>query len=109
MINALKIGKVKDITNNKYSQTLTTKQARWNNAGLIKDGGRYRYLTPLECYLLMGFEKEDYLKAKEVTSITQLYKQAGNSIVVDVLEAILKNLLLKPTEFEGQMTIFDYL
>lgn len=95
MINALKIGKVKDITNNKYSQTLTTKQARWNNAGLIKDGERYRYLTPLECYLLMGFEKEDYLKAKEVTSITQLYKQAGNSIVVNVLEGILKELLCK--------------
>lgn len=109
MINALDIGKVKDITNNQYSQTLTTKQARWNNAGLIKENGRYRYLTPLECFLLMGFEKEDFLKAQKVTCITQLYKQAGNSIVVNVLEAILKNLLLEPSEFEGQMTIFDYL
>lgn len=43
--------------------------------------------------VLMGFYDEDFEKAAKVNSNTQLYKQAGNSIVVDVLEAILGNLL----------------
>ena len=54
---------------------------------------RIRKLTPCECYMLMGFDKEDYIKASKVNSNAQLYKQAGNSIVVQCLEAILKNLL----------------
>lgn len=41
----------------------------------------------------MGFSDEDFEKARAVNSDTQLYKQAGNSIVVDVLVAILRNLL----------------
>ena len=41
----------------------------------------------------MGFGDEDYERAAKVNSNTQLYKQAGNSIVVNVLEAILYNLL----------------
>lgn len=41
----------------------------------------------------MGFTDEDYENAKEVNSETQLYKQAGNSIVVNVLEAIFKEML----------------
>lgn len=41
----------------------------------------------------MGFTDEDYEKAKEVNSDSQLYKQAGNSIVVNVLEAIFKEML----------------
>lgn len=54
---------------------------------------RIRRLTPLECWRLMGFSDEDFMKAKNVpTSDTQLYKQAGNSIVVTVLERIFKNL-----------------
>ena len=93
MLKALATGKVKDITNNQYCQTLTTKQARWNNAGLIKVGDKYRYLTPLECFLLMGFDKSDFEKASQVCGNSQLYKQAGNSIVVNVLESILSNLL----------------
>lgn len=54
---------------------------------------RIRKLTPCECYMLMGFDKKDYIKASKVNSNAQLYKQAGNSIVVNVLENILKNLL----------------
>lgn len=54
-----------------------------------------RKLTPQECWRLMGFDDEDFYKAEKVNSNTQLYKQAGNSIVVNVLEAIFKNLLLK--------------
>lgn len=54
---------------------------------------KIRRLTPKECWRLMGFDDEDCEKAEKVNSNTQLYKQAGNSIVVNVLEAILKNLL----------------
>ena len=149
MLKALESGKVKDITDKQYSQTLTTKQARWNNAGLIKSNnyvnkkyeeyinenneipkyfnpynkkkisnisptqttqcgsttssstitinqqnGIYRYLTPKECWRLMGFDDEDFEKASKVNSNTQLYKQAGNSIVVNILVEILKKLIL---------------
>lgn len=63
---------------------------------------RIRKLTPKECYRLMGFCKRqpdgtfddtDYERARSVNSESQLYKQAGNSIVVDVLEAIFKEML----------------
>lgn len=60
----------------------------------VLDGFRIRKLTPKECWRLMGFDDEDFDKAKSAgLSNTQLYKQAGNSIVVNVLEAILTNLL----------------
>ena len=55
---------------------------------------RIRKLTPKECWRLMGFDDSDFEKATKVNSNTQLYKQAGNSIVVNVLEAILKELLI---------------
>lgn len=50
---------------------------------------RIRKLTPRECWRLMDFSDEDFNKAEEVNSNTQLYKQAGNSIVVNVLVAIM--------------------
>ena len=54
------------------------------------DGIRIRKLTPRECWRLMGFDDEDFDKAKAAgISNTQLYKQAGNSIVVNCLEAII--------------------
>jgi len=53
---------------------------------------RKRRLTPKECYRLMGFDDTDFEKASAVNSNTQLYKQAGNSIVVNVLEEIFKEL-----------------
>ena len=60
-----------------------------------------RKLTPRECWRLMGFDDIDFYKAKEVgISDTQLYRQAGNSIVVNVLTGVLKNLLLKGDENE---------
>lgn len=55
---------------------------------------RIRKLTPRECWRLMGFDDEDFDKARAVNSDTQLYKQAGNSIVVNVLEAIMGNMNL---------------
>jgi len=55
---------------------------------------RIRKLTPRECWRLMGFGDDDFDKAKATgNSDTQLYKQAGNSIVVNVLEEIFKKLL----------------
>lgn len=53
---------------------------------------RVRRLTPKECYRLMGFSDEDFEKARKVVSEGQLYKQAGNSIVVNVLMAIFENM-----------------
>ena len=55
---------------------------------------RIRKLTPRECWRLMGFDDEDFDKARAVNSDTQLYKPAGNSIVVNVLEAIMGNMNL---------------
>ncbi len=54
---------------------------------------RIRKLTSKECWRLMGFDDADYNKASKVCSETNLYHQAGNSIVVDVIYYILKNLL----------------
>jgi DNA (cytosine-5)-methyltransferase 1 len=60
---------------------------------MIEGNIRIRKLTPTECYKLMGFEAEDCKKASEGgISNSQLYKQAGNSIVVNVLEAIFTEL-----------------
>jgi DNA (cytosine-5)-methyltransferase 1 len=77
-------------TNENISQCLTEPH---HNSQRLFDGLRIRKLTPKECWRLMGFDDEDFEKAAKVNSNTQLYKQAGNSIVVNVLEAILKNLL----------------
>ena len=58
-----------------------------------KNEERIRKITSKECWRLMGFDDEDFDKASKVCSDAQLFKQAGNSIVVDVLVAIFKNLL----------------
>lgn len=75
---------------NTISQTLCDPT---HNSQRLWDGLRIRKLTPKECWRLMGFDDSDFEKAEKVNSNTQLYKQAGNSIVVNVLEAIFKNLL----------------
>ena len=54
---------------------------------------RIRKLTPLECWKLMDFTEADFRRAEEVNSNTQLYKQAGNSIVKAVLMAIFKQMM----------------
>ena len=66
--------------------------------GVVNKNLRIRKLTPKECWRLMGFADEDFEKARKVNSDTQLYKQAGNSIVVDVLVAIFRNLLTSEYE-----------
>ena len=62
---------------------------------IIGTNYRIRKLTPKECWRLMSFDDSDFDKAKASgVSDSQLYKQAGNSIVVKVLEGILRNLLI---------------
>ena len=83
-----------------YVWTITTKQMRCPNSGIVSIGnGRYRLLTERECWRLMGFSDEDFDNAEKAHPRRQnylngtLYHQSGNSIVVDVLEAIFKELL----------------
>jgi DNA (cytosine-5)-methyltransferase 1 len=77
-------------TTSHISQTITEPH---HNTQRLFDGLRIRKLTPKECWRLMGFTDEAFDKANQVNSNTQLYKQAGNSIVVNVLVEIFRNLL----------------
>lgn len=64
---------------------------------------RIRKLIPLECWRLMGFSDEDFHKAEKTNSSTQLYKQAGNSIVKNCLIAIFGQM------WEGKENVYkDY-
>ena len=60
---------------------------------MIVTGKRIRKLTPLECWRLMGFSDADFRKAESRSSNTQLYKQAGNSIVKNVLIAVFGQMI----------------
>ena len=72
------------------SNTITTVQ---KDNYVVETTYRIRKLTPRECFRLMGMRDDDIDKIQEAgISNTQQYKLAGNSIVVDVLEAIFKNL-----------------
>ena len=82
-----------EINKNGTSNTITTVQK--DNYAVELPKCRIRKLTPKECWRLMGFEDSDFEKAASVNSNSQLYKQAGNAIVVDVLEAIFKQMFLK--------------
>lgn len=80
----------------KISDLCPTQRASRSGIKVINtESFRIRKLTPKECWRLMGQDDEDFAKAESVCSNTQLYKQAGNSIVVNVLEAIFSNLLIK--------------
>lgn len=69
--------------------TITTNKGEGQK--VATDNFRIRKLTPLECWRLMGFDDDDFYKAQNVgISNSQLYKQAGNSIVVNVLQAIFR-------------------
>ena len=73
--------------------TLTTRPEGFKTAILPFSQLRIRKLTPLECWRLMGISDEDYEKTKRASvSQSQLYKQAGNAIVVDVLEGLFNQL-----------------
>ena len=76
-------------SDNGLSPTLTTNKGEGNK---ILSNLRIRKLTPKECFRLMGFSDENFEAAEKMVSNSQLYKQAGNSIVVDVLYYILVEL-----------------
>lgn len=106
------------IINEIFVNTVTTKQDRNPNSGLItyKNHARgkvkWRYLTPRECFKLMGFEETDFervisnnpqmTKNRKLYSTEKLIKMAGNSIVVDVLEALFKQIMYINKEFFGE-------
>lgn len=85
-------GRLKAI--DEYAWTITTKQLRCPNSGIIDiGGGKFRLLTPKECWLLQGYDAQDYEQASKVNGKTALYKQAGNSIPVPIFESIFEVLL----------------
>lgn len=94
MFNPYNDKEIKDIA---PTQTANCGCSTSSAAVLISEDGKnylkIRKLTPLECWRLMGFDDKDFYKAKNSgISDSQLYKQAGNSIVVKVLEKIFLNL-----------------
>ena len=81
---------------NGLSPTLNTMQGGNRQPKIVERAHEFRIrkLTPLECWRLMGFEDTDFWKVKNSgISNSQLYKMAGNSIVVNVLRAIFRELL----------------
>lgn len=90
-----------EFNKNGTSNTLTTVQ---KDNYLVEPEFRIRKLTPLEYWRLMGFNDDDFHKAKNTgLSDTQLYKQAGNSIVVQVLEGVFRQLFI-----EGETMDIDF-
>lgn len=72
--------------------TLSAGTHGYGNAHLLTEY-RIRKLTPKECWRLMGYYDEDFEKAAKVNSNTQLYKEAGNAIVKQVLMGIFSQLI----------------
>lgn len=98
--NEVKEGDIVDAFNHKVlkegiSPTVTTRPEGKKTAILpVVEKYRIRKLTPKECWRLMGFNDEDFEKAAMVNSNSQLYKQAGNSIVKNVLMAIFNKMVV---------------
>lgn len=87
-----------DITNfviENYDHEITVRELK----KICRNGLRIRKLTPRECWRVMSFSDEAFDKAASVNTKTQLYKQAGNSIVVKVLEKIIWKLYLEYVDF----------
>lgn len=106
-INAYADGTAPALTAHLHKETVNdcTKLDRHSPALGVKEVGseiRIRKLTPKECWRLMDFTDEEYEAAEKAgVSKTQLYKQAGNSIVVSCLAHIFRELL-KDTEYEPE-------
>ena len=83
-------GEMKDLKQNNLSPTLDT---RCDCLGVVSSDLRIRKLTPKECFRLMGVKDEDYEKCAKNQSNASLYHLAGDSIVVNVLMEIFKEIL----------------
>jgi DNA (cytosine-5)-methyltransferase 1 len=89
-INFKQIGNILDAEG--ICSTLDTMQGGYREPKVLEEY-RVRKLTPKECWRLMGFPDENFDRAKEMNiSDSQLYKQAGNSIAINCLYYIFKNL-----------------
>ena len=91
-----------------YAMTISTKQNRCPNSGIIqRSDGSWRLLTELECWRLQGYTDKDYYNAlasnpsKQGCKNGALYKQAGNSIPGPSFESIFRKIILNETEKEG--------
>ncbi|MDK4495275.1 DNA cytosine methyltransferase [Fusobacterium necrophorum] len=73
----------------------TLSKSCWECNNFLKENYRIRKLTPRECWRLQGFPDWAFDKAKEVNSDSQLYKQAGNSVTVNVIEWIARRLYVE--------------
>ena len=87
-----RIGNMYDMLPRKDEISNTISTVQKDNYVISKPSFRIRKLTPLECFRLQGFPDELFYKAQEVNSNSQLYKQAGNSVTVNVIEAIANKL-----------------
>lgn len=103
--------------NSVHARTITTKQDRHPNSGIVeyssiqltKTNPKYRNLTPRECFLLMGFDEEDFDRLqkynisigtdRKILPLSKLIRLAGNSIVVQVLE----NIFVQMDEINNQI------
>lgn len=75
-------------------QVAQTLQAGEVNQGVVMNDIRIRKLSPLECWRLQSFTDEQFYKAKDSgVSNSQLYKQAGNAVTVNVVDYIVKNII----------------
>lgn len=85
-------GKCPNLSKREKSWALTTKQDRWNNAGLFEYGDFCRYLTPRECFRLQTTPEHYIDKILNCgVSNTQLYKIAGNGWTDEVIAHILRS------------------
>lgn len=110
-LNNLILASGNKVNEHSYARTVTTKQDRHPNSGIIEYSGEiltesnvnYRNLTPRECFLLMGFEEHqfdllmanniDVASDRKILPQSKLIRLAGNSIVVQVLESIFKQII----------------
>lgn len=86
---------------NAISPTLDTCTGGNRQVKIQHNNLRIRKLTPKECWRLMGFDDADFEKAAKYNSNSQLYKQAGNSIVVDVLYYIFRQMIAESEAQNG--------
>ena len=84
-------GRIYDIRG--MAPTITDVSGGGGRQPMIVTRNRIRQLTPLECWRLMGFSDADFRRAEAGNSNTQLYKQAGNSIVKNVLIAVFGQMI----------------
>lgn len=101
-------GKV-SVMNKGFPQVMNTLTTQAFHFGIRLPSGSFRILTPRECWRLMGFSDADFDGAALFADDKRLYQQAGNSIVVNVLMAIFRNLLFPQNQQSESVDIEDWM